>query len=332
MQAPTAAESLTAVLTSIQPQEITEQIFAECIIPSAAAFHEQCSNDRGKPELIQIGPAPINPHTSIIVPLYRNLTFIKHQVAALANDKTTATAQLIYVLDSPEQRNEVEHLLRGLYMMHDMPILLMMMSRNSGYAAANNAGATAATGCNLLLLNSDVIPEKIGWLSELNDALANPAVGAVGPKLLFEDESIQHAGLYFKRDPYGIWLNAHFYKGMPRYWRNAVKCREVPAVTGAAILVRSKDYHAVGGICDDFVIGDYEDSDFCLKIRKIGKTIVYVPKAELFHFERRSIELHSVYSGTLASKYNQALHHKRWDQTISDLDIHDVSFEEAAEA
>lgn len=321
LHAPTAAEALTAVLTSIRAQDVTDQLFADCIAPAAATFHHSGLEHRGLPELVQIGLSPKTPHTSIIVPLYRNLSFIKYQIAALANDKTTATAQLIYVLDSPEQRKEVEHLLRGLHMINGMPVLLVVMSRNLGYAAANNVGATAATSDRILLLNSDVVPEKPGWLVKLKEALNDPNVGAVGPKLLFEDGSIQHAGLYFEKDMDGIWLNAHFHKGMPRYWPNAGKRCEVPGVTGAALLVRTADFNEVGGICEEYIIGDYEDSDFCLRIRKLGKRVIYVPEAELFHFERRSIKLHTVYSGTLACKYNQKLHHQRWDQTISTLNF-----------
>ncbi len=65
-----------------------------------------------------------------------------------------------------------------------------------------------------------------------------PGVGAVGPKLLFDDGSIQHAGLFFQRDPDGMWLNAHYHKGMPRAWPQGCARRRVPGVTGAALLVR----------------------------------------------------------------------------------------------
>ena len=314
-----SAEARSAVLTSVPPNSVSDTMLDSCIGPAAATFHRQSLRDRGTPEVIQIGRPIAEPHTSIVVPLYRNLDFLRFQVAAFASDPSCRDAELIYVLDSPEQRVEVEHLLRGLHAMHALSVKLVVLTRNLGYAAASNAGATVARAPALLLLNSDIVPEQPNWLADLHAALADPLVGAAGPKLLFDDESIQHAGLYFLRDADGVWLNAHFHKGMPRSWPAACESREVPGLTGAAILVRRSLFEAVGGICEDYIIGDYEDSDFCLRLRKARYKTVYVPSAELFHFERRSIALHRGYSGTLACRYNRQLHHCRWDSFIAGL-------------
>ena len=162
------------------------------------------------------------------------------------------------------------------------------------------------------------LPAPPGW-GALTSALAQDGIGAVGPKLLFDDDSIQHAGLFFQRDLDGQWLNAHYHKGMPRFWPDAARPRRVPGVTGAALLVRRHLFEAVGGICEDYIVGDYEDSDFCLRLHALGAATAYVPAAELFHFERRSISLHKGYSGTLACRYNRRLHHRRWDGTIEAL-------------
>ena len=156
-----------------------------------------------------------------------------------------------------------------------------------------------ARGAALLLLNSDVVPAAPGWLSPMRAALAASGVGAVGPKLLFDDGSIQHAGLFFERDADGVWFNAHYHKGMPRHWPAALQRRRVPAVTGAALMLRRSLFEAIGGICEDYIIGDYEDSDLCLRVQASGAAIAYVPQAELFHFERRSIRLHAGYARTL---------------------------------
>jgi GT2 family glycosyltransferase len=72
-------------------------------------------------------------------------------------------------------------------------------------------------------------------------------------------------------------------------------------------------------VTEDYIIGDYEDSDLCLKLRAAGAAIAYVPQAELWHFERRSIAAHRGYTRTLASLYNRRLHHARWDSAITAL-------------
>jgi O-antigen biosynthesis protein len=78
-------------------------------------------------------------------------------------------------------------------------------------------------------------------------------------------------------------------------------------------------YEAIGGFTEDYIIGDYEDSDLCLKLRASGRTIRYEPAAELYHFERRSITLHAGYTRTSASAYNKRLHGERWAGAIADL-------------
>ena len=316
---PAAAASRTAVLSSVLPDDVTDTMLDDCLGPAAASFHRRTLEERGTPERIQIGAKVADPTVSIIVPLYRNLSFLRFQIAALAHDPECGSAELIFVLDSPEQRREAEHLLRGLHAMHGLPLTLLVLPRNLGYAAANNAGATCATAPILLLLNSDVVPARQRWLGVLTAALEQPGVGAVGPKLLFDDESVQHAGLFFQRDLDGQWLNAHYHKGMPRAWPGANLPRRVPGITGAALLVHRHLFESVGGICEDYIIGDYEDSDFCLRLHAAGAQTMYVPEAELFHFERRSISLHKGYAGTLACRYNRRLHHRRWDDTIAAL-------------
>jgi len=102
-------------------------------------------------------------------------------------------------------------------------------------------------------VNSDVIPVAAGWLSPLCAALAVDGVGAVGPKLLFDDGSLQHAGMYFARGARGQWLNHHFHRACARLSRGCL-ARSVPAVTGACVLMRRPVFEAVGGfdrgLCD----------------------------------------------------------------------------------
>lgn len=309
-----------AVLGSIAPQHITPTLMDRCIAPAVERLHRTVIAARGTPELVRIGEKVAEPDVSIVVPLYRNLRFLRHQLGAFARDRALRDAELIYVLDSPEQREEVEHLLRGLHGIYRVPLTLVVQAANYGYASACNAGAAEARAPVLLLLNSDVVPAGRGWLQPLLGALARqPRLVAAGPKLLFEDGSLQHAGLFFEVGPGDEWFNNHYYKGYPRHYPPAQEGRLVPAVTGAAICVRREAFEAVGGFCTDYVIGDYEDSDLCLKLRAAGGDIAYVPRSELYHFERQSIRDHAGYARTLASTYNRGLHHKRWAAAIEQL-------------
>lgn len=311
------AASRDAVLASVRPEHAGPALLETCLGPAASRMHRAHLAGPRTPHVIRLGRMPARPEVTVLVPLYRNLSFLRAQVAAFAADAEWAKAETIFVLDSPEQAAEVEHLLRGLHIMHGLPLVLAVLPRNLGYAGANNAGAGLATGRMLLLLNSDVIPDRPGWLMKLAAAARKP--GAAGPKLLFDDGSIQHAGLTFARDIDDLWYNRHYFKGMPRHHGPATVARRVPAVTGAALMVRRALFDAVDGLTEDYVVGDYEDSDLCLKLRRAGADIVYEPGVELWHFERRSIGLHAGYTGTLASLYNRRLHDGRWSEAIAAL-------------
>ena len=324
LRVPSAVEARNMVLASVAGQDLTNGLLAAAIAPAAAALHRQAMAQQAAPEIVDIGKPVKRPSVSFIIPLYHNLSFLRLQIGAFAVDpEIRREVELIYVLDSPEQRGELEHLLRGLHALTGLPFRLVIMSANFGYAAANNTGARAARTSTLLLLNSDVIPIVPKWLAALragcSDGRGRNSIGAVGPKLLFDDGSLQHAGLTFERDFEDRWYNTHFFKGYPRDWAAANVPREVPGVTGAAMLLPRSVYEAVGGLTEDYVIGDYEDSDLCLKIRAKGHAIHYEPRAELYHFERRSMELHSGYARTAASAYNRRLHCERWSAAMTEV-------------
>ncbi|WP_262029035.1 glycosyltransferase [Microvirga sp. Mcv34] len=308
------SEARAMALRAIPAQHVDQTVLAQVLRPAIADLHAQVRHRIGHPTIRRIGVSPQRPKASMIIPLYRNLEFLRFQIAAFAADPwIRANAELIYVLDSPEQAQEVEHLLGGLHLIYGLPVILVVMERNGGYARANNVGASVAQGDVLALVNSDIIPVASGWLEAMATRLnGRRRIGAVGPKLLFEDGSIQHAGMYFSQDHRGYWLNQHFHKGMPRDYAPACEERVVPAVTGACIVTTRSLFESVGGFTEDYVVGDYEDSDLCLKITMTERKIAYVPDIELYHLERRSMSLNAEYMRGIAWQYNCALHTERW--------------------
>jgi GT2 family glycosyltransferase len=301
----------------------TPALLDDCLSPAVAAFQRAAMAPGAPPGRIAFGTAPRRPAVAIVVPLWRNLSFLRAQLGAFARDQAFrgATApELAYVLDSPEQREEAEALLGGLALLHDLPLTLLVQDRNRGYASACNAGAAATTAPLLLFLNSDVVPEAPGWLGALRRALTRDArLAAVGPKLVYPDGAIQHAGMFFAPAPEGGWGCNHYHKGWPRRHPPACRARRVPAVTGAAMLVRRAAFAAAGGFRTDHVLGDFEDSDLCLALRAAGHEIGYVPSAELVHAERQSIATHPGHAGTLAAAHNRRLHQARWGGAIAAL-------------
>jgi GT2 family glycosyltransferase len=240
------------------------------------------------------GTPPAAPEVSVVVPLHGRVDFLLHQATHFSNDPDLlARAELIYVLDDPPRREEAERLARIAHSVYGVPIRLLRLSRNCGYSGANNAGARAARGEALLLLNSDVLPLRPGWIDGLLAAARElPECGALGCRLLFEDGTLQHAGMAFVPFPaLAAWRCDHPFKGEPVGWDEPSEPREVPAVTGACLLVRRAVYEAVGGLSEGYVVGDFEDADLCHRIAARGLRIWYDPRVELLHLERQSMAL-----------------------------------------
>lgn len=280
------------------------------------ARHPEVARVRSR---VEIGRRPERPRASIVIPLYRNLNFLGFQLAAFAADPALAEVELVYVLDSPEQAEYLEGRLRGEHLIYRLPVTIAVHAENLGFASAANTGARVAAGADLVFLNSDVVPERPGWLQPLLAALDRPGVGAAGPQLLYLDDSLQFAGLYFERDADGVWFNRHVAKGFPRSHPAAGVAREVPALTGACLAVRRSLFERVGGFDDGFVIGDFEDSDLCLRLRAAGLGCWYEPAAVLYHVERQSIDRHEAHGKSVATMVNRWRQQQRWGREIEAL-------------
>ncbi len=163
------------------------------------------------------------------------------------------------------------------------------------FARLNNAGARAATGDYLVLLNNDTEVVTPDWIEQMLMYAQFDDVGAVGAKLLYEDGRIQHAGIVgagahvADHTAMTIPNNHHFFMDLPHVAHEAI------AVTGAALMVKASEYAEVGGLDEKFVPNGYGDVDFCLTLRARGKAVVYTPYAVLLHYEsvsrRRNVEL-----------------------------------------
>jgi GT2 family glycosyltransferase len=155
-----------------------------------------------------------------------------------------------------------------------------------------------------------------------------PNIGAVGPRLVFGNGSIQHAGMDFQqRDELGIWVNHHPNMGLDPSLDPHTKLTLVPAVTGACLTLRRSDFDRVGGWDTGYLIGDFEDSDLCLKLRAQGQHVAYLPTVQLTHLERQSFKLLGDDEfRTRVVVYNAVRHQNRWRALIeSRLDSQDLT-------
>lgn len=232
---------------------------------------------------------------SVIVPLYGRFDFLRHQLAQFADDVDFRRVDLIYVVDDPGIVSETIALAARYQALFGIPFRILSYGENRGFAGANNIGVRHAIGETVVLLNSDVIPQAPGWISALMNALRTlPDAGIVAPLLLFGDGSVQHAGMYPRTDAAlpGFLLNTH--RDMGFAWSGDTQPFEAPMLTAACIAMRKQDYDEVGGFDEGYLVGDFEDSDLCLALRKRGKRLWMVPEVRLWHLERQSQNLGNV--------------------------------------
>lgn len=268
-----------------------------------------------------LGEAVSQPLISIIIPLYGRTDFVEHQLTEFACDEwLQAHAEIIYVIDDPALVESFTSQAQALHRLYKIPFTWVWGNSNRGFSGANNLGAKYARAPYLNFLNSDAFPQKPGWLRELVEVLqSQEEVGVVAPRLVFADGSIQHAGMEFqRRDELGIWINHHPFMGMDPALDPYDDLTALPAVTGACMVVRKADFDAVGQWDTGYLIGDFEDSDLCLKLRKAGLKAAYLPSVQLTHLERQSFKL--IGQGDFRTKvviYNAARHQGRWAELIN---------------
>ena len=112
-------------------------------------------------------------------------------------------------------------------------------------------------------------------------------VGCVGAKLLYPDNTIQHAGIGFGFLTLAAHMHKNFPVGHPGYMGRLVYAQDVYAVTAACLMVRKDVYEQVNGLDESFAVA-FNDVDFCVRVREAGYTNVFTPFAQLYHYESKS--------------------------------------------
>ena len=155
------------------------------------------------------------------------------------------------------------------------------------YSAINNFGVKEADGEYILLLNNDTEIINDDCLSDMLSICQREEVGIVGARLYYPDDTIQHAGVVIG---FGG-IAGHTFIGQPRfepgYFARAMCTQDYSAVTAACMMTKKNVFEEVGGLTEEFKVA-FNDIDYCMKVRKLGKLVVYDAFAELYHYESKS--------------------------------------------
>ena len=187
------------------------------------------------------------------------------------------------------------------------------------YSAINNYGASFARGEYFLLLNNDTEIINPNCLEELLGYCMRSDVGAVGARLYYEDDTIQHAGVVIG---FGG-IAGHCFVLQPRgttgYCHRIICAQDYSAVTAACMMVKRTAFEEVGGLSEELQVA-FNDIDFCMKLRKAGYLIVYNPYAELYHYESKSRGLEDTPEKVARFNREISVFEKRWPDILRNGD------------
>jgi len=237
-----------------------------------------------QPGSVRVGyrlPADL-PLVSLIVPTRNGYEFLARCVDSILA-LTDYPAYEILVIDNGSDEPRTLDYLAGLAARGNIRVIRDNSPFN--YSALNNAAVKLANGALLGFVNNDIEVLQADWLKEMVSHALRPEIGAVGARLLYPNDTVQHAGVIV-----GIGgVAGHIHKGIPHdstgYVGRALNIQNFSAVTAACLVVRREVFEAAGGFDETNLPVAFSDIDLCLSIEKLGKRNLFTPYATLYHYE-----------------------------------------------
>jgi len=225
-------------------------------------------------------PAPL-PLVSLIVPTKDKVNILSRCIDGLLN-RTNYDNIEILIVDNNSEKPETLSYFDSLQ--RDNRVHILKYAGPFNYSAINNFAVSNARGTIIGLINNDIDVITPDWLREMVAHALRPTVGAVGAKLFYADNTIQHAGVILGMGgvaghPFRLFPRGSFYFQRPNLTQN------VSAVTAACLVVRKRLFEEIGGLDEVNLPVAFNDVDFCIRLREAGYLNVWTPFAELYHLE-----------------------------------------------
>lgn len=187
------------------------------------------------------------------------------------------------------------------------------------FSRLNNFGVQFAHGDYYLFMNNDVEMINPDSIHEMYGYAQRADVGIVGCKLLYEDDSIQHAGVVIGFGGIAGHTFIGLYDFQKSYFHRAVTAQDYSAVTAACLLTKRSVFEAAGGFSEDLAVA-FNDIDYCLKVRSLDKLVVYNPYANFHHYESKSRGLEDTPDKVDRFNHEVAKFMKKWPEILRDGD------------
>lgn len=217
---------------------------------------------------------------SIVIPTINHVDLVKQCATSIINSVTRTPFEIIVVDDGspPPIQQQLK------IFAEEVGIVFIPKPANEGFSCTVNIGISAARGEHVILVNNDIIFHMSGWLENMLEVLeSDPTIGIVGARLLYPDQTIQHAGVF----PANNRFFEHRFRGFPADYPPALAVENFHAVTGALMLINRKLIEEIGPFSEEYFIA-FEDIDFCYRAKQQGWRIVYCGTATAIHLEGKT--------------------------------------------
>ena len=226
-----------------------------------------------------------NPLVSIIIPNKDHTDDLEKCLNSVYTKSTYKNFEIIVVENNSTDKKTFEYYKEVEAKYNNLKVITWESGFN--YSAINNFAAKKSQGEYVLLLNNDIEVITPDWIEQMLMFAQRKDVGAVGAKLYYDDDTIQHAGVIVGLG--GVAGHSHkgFARENPGYMARASIVQNLSACTAACLMIRKDIYNEVGGLDEGYAVA-FNDIDFCMKIRAAGYLIVFTPFAEFYHYESKS--------------------------------------------
>ncbi len=223
------------------------------------------------------------PKVSIIIPNKDHKEDLEKCLESIK--KSTYPNYEILIIENNSQTTEIREYYKEVTQADN--VKLLEWKKGFNYSAINNFGAEHAEGDYFILLNNDIEIITPDWIEQMLMYCQREDVGIVGAKLYYPDDTIQHAGVIVGIGQVAGHSHKHFAKEDMGYFVRLNVVQNLSAVTAACLMVKKDVFWAVGGLDDGYAVA-FNDVDFCLQVREIGKLVVFNPQVEAYHYESKS--------------------------------------------
>lgn len=227
-------------------------------------------------------PEPL-PLVTIVIPTRDRAELLQVCVDSILRKSSYANYEIV-VVDNGSTEPATQALFERL---RAEGVSILADDRPFNYSALNNRAAASARGELLCLMNNDIEVLTPDWLEEMVSFARLPDIGAVGARLWYPDDTLQHAGVIVGMGGVAGHPHLNLPRGQTGYFGRAVLHQSFSAVTAACLVVRKAVFDEVGGLDETLAVA-FNDVDFCLRLRAAGYRNVWTPAAEMIHHESAS--------------------------------------------